>query len=219
MLSLRAQNITLPTETCDTYSVGALRLWFTSSVPYRITLSSATKRNLPYWTYTGSSPEVTSHELSKLATIVETDFRTNAKQKRRGWFQTACSDQDKNVCLFILQGKFTKIHEMTSKWHFKEEKLPLNCMPVIWIIFSNVQQSRQRCTSLWTLVVEMRRWNMTRQGLFFPSRISSQQAGILIISCLVTPHCSFTSMSWNTSMPKFNDSKPFSKLQTVMISS
>ena len=93
---------------------------------------------------------------------------------------------NRNIYVFTLQEKLTKIHEMTSKWHFKEEKLPLNCTPVTWFIFSHVQQSRWRCTSPWTWAVKMRRWNMTRQGLFFSSKISSQQAGILIISCLVT---------------------------------
>ena len=152
MLSLRTQNITLPTYNCDIYSVGALRPCFTRSVPDVITLSSAFKRNLPYWIYTESSPEVMSREPSKPATIVETtkvetDFPTNAMQKWRGCFQTVYSDQDKNICVFILQGKSTKVHEMTSKCLFKKEKLPLNCTAVIWIIFSNVQQSRWQCTS------------------------------------------------------------------------
>jgi hypothetical protein len=75
-------------------------------------------------------------------TQVETDFLRNAMQKWRGWLHTVCSDQDKNIYVFTLQEKFTKIREMTSKLNFKEEELPLNCTPVIWIIFSNAQQSR-----------------------------------------------------------------------------
>ena len=87
--------------------------------------------------------------------------------------------------------KIYKNYEITLNVNLKRQHFPSYCRLCSWVIVSNVQQNRWRCTSTWRWFEEIEHWSLSIQRPLLLCNIPTASTNITISFLDASASCSF----------------------------